>query len=83
MIGKVHLVDSLFRAGIKIGVIFSPEHGFRKFSEAGQSIVNTVDSVTNIPILSLYGKKNKPVKTDFSYFFKAMYNIIFKHARSN
>jgi len=66
MIGKVHLVDSLYRAGIKIGVIFSPEHGFRKFSEAGQSINNTADSATNIPILSLYGKKNKPVKTDFS-----------------
>ncbi len=31
--------------------------------------------------LELYEKK--PVKTDFSYFFKAMYNIIFKHARSN
>ncbi len=66
MIGKVHLVDSLYRAGIKISVIFSPEHGFRKFLEAGQSIVNTVDSVTKIPIISLYGKKNKPVKTDFS-----------------
>lgn len=66
MIGKVHIVDSLYRAGIKIGVIFSPEHGFRKFSEAGQSIANTIDSATNIPVLSLYGKKNKPVKTDFS-----------------
>lgn len=66
MIGKVQLVDSLYRAGIKIGVIFSPEHGFRKFSEAGQSIGNTVDSATNITVLSLYGKKKKPVKTDFS-----------------
>lgn len=66
MIGNVHLVDSLYRGGIKIGVIFSPEHGFRKFSEAGQSIANTIDSATNIPVLSLYGKKNKPVKTDFS-----------------
>jgi uncharacterized protein YbbC (DUF1343 family) len=66
MIGKVHLVDSLYRSGIKIGVIFSPEHGFRKFSEAGQSIGNTVDSATKIPVLSLYGKRNKPVKTDFT-----------------
>jgi uncharacterized protein YbbC (DUF1343 family) len=66
MIGKVHLVDSLYQAGIKIGVIFSPEHGFRKFSEAGQAIGNMVDSATHIPVISLYGKKNKPVRTDFS-----------------
>jgi uncharacterized protein YbbC (DUF1343 family) len=66
MVGKVHLVDSLYRAGIKIGAIFSPEHGFRKFSEAGQSVSNEIDPATKIPVLSLYGKKNKPVKTDFS-----------------
>ncbi len=36
---------------------------------------------SEIRYLDLYDKH--PFKTDIQYFFKAMYNIIFKHARSN
>ncbi|MCX6251519.1 MAG: DUF1343 domain-containing protein [Bacteroidetes bacterium] len=66
LIGNVHLVDSLVHAKIKVSVIFSPEHGFRKFSEAGQPIGNSIDSATGIPVISLYGKKKKPLPIDLN-----------------
>ncbi|MGV3539785.1 MAG: exo-beta-N-acetylmuramidase NamZ family protein [Rufibacter sp.] len=57
---KTHLVDSLLSRGVKISVIFAPEHGFRGDADAGAHISNSVDSKTGIPILSLYGNNKKP-----------------------
>ncbi|MFC6998697.1 exo-beta-N-acetylmuramidase NamZ family protein [Rufibacter roseus] len=59
-IGKTHLVDTLLSRGIKITMIFAPEHGFRGDADAGAHISNSVDSKTGLPILSLYGKNKKP-----------------------
>jgi uncharacterized protein YbbC (DUF1343 family) len=64
VIHKSNIVDSLVSCGFDIKVIFSPEHGFRKFGDAGQTIKNAVDSITGIPIVSLYGKKKKPETKD-------------------
>ncbi len=59
-IGKTHLVDTLLSHGVKITVIFAPEHGFRGDADAGAHISNSVDAKTNLPILSLYGSNKKP-----------------------
>lgn len=64
VIGKVHLVDSLTRAGFDVIKIFCPEHGFRGQADAGAHITDSIDVVTGIPIVSLYGKKKKPLPTD-------------------
>ncbi|HTX87787.1 MAG TPA: DUF1343 domain-containing protein [Bacteroidales bacterium] len=64
LVGKVNLVDTLYRSGIRVARIFSPEHGFRSFEEAGQFLKNGMDSATGIPVVSLYGKKMKPDKAD-------------------
>lgn len=64
MIGNTHLVDSLIKRGIKVVKIFSPEHGFRGNAGAGESTFNNIDSSTALPIISLYGKKLKPVSED-------------------
>lgn len=66
IIGKVHLVDSLLKRGINIVRVFGPEHGFRGNVSAGESIKNEKDPATGIPIVSLYGKKNKPTKADLA-----------------
>jgi uncharacterized protein YbbC (DUF1343 family) len=63
-VGKMNLVDTLYRSGIHVARIFCPEHGFRSFEEAGQWLKNGMDSVTKIPVVSLYGKKVKPDKND-------------------
>jgi uncharacterized protein YbbC (DUF1343 family) len=64
IIGKENLVDSLVRCGIHVVRIFCPEHGFRKYEEAGKSISGSTDAVTGIQIVSLYGKKKKPASED-------------------
>lgn len=64
IIGKSHLVDSLQKLGINIVKVFGPEHGFRGNASAGAHVANEIDQHTGIPIISLYGKKNKPSKED-------------------
>ncbi|MFN8277496.1 MAG: DUF1343 domain-containing protein [Chitinophagales bacterium] len=63
-IGRVHLVDSLQRAGINVVRIFAPEHGFRGTADAGAHIADGTDKKTGIPIVSLYGKKQQPSADD-------------------
>lgn len=66
LIGKMHLIDSLLSLRINIKKVFCPEHGFRGDSEAGAKIENNIDSKTNLPIISLYGKNKKPGKADLN-----------------
>jgi uncharacterized protein YbbC (DUF1343 family) len=66
IIGKTHLVDSLKSLGINIVKVFGPEHGFRGKASAGTFVSDEKDAATGIPIISLYGKKNKPTKEDLA-----------------
>ena len=66
VIGKKHLVDSLLSLGVNIVKVFGPEHGFRGNASAGVSVKDEKDSATGIPIISLYGPKNKPSKQDLA-----------------
>lgn len=66
IIGKTHLVDSLQKLGVKIVKVFGPEHGFRGNASAGAKVSDEIDQRTGIPIISLYGKKNKPSKEDLA-----------------
>ena len=66
IIGKTHLVDSLSRLGVNIVKVFGPEHGFRGNASAGTYVDDEKDAATGIPIISLYGKKNKPSKEDLA-----------------
>ncbi len=66
IIGNMHLVDSLQKRGINIVKVFGPEHGFRGKASAGDEVNDETDVSTGIPIVSLYGKKNKPSKEDLA-----------------
>lgn len=66
IIGNIHLVDSLQKRGINIVKVFGPEHGFRGKASAGAEVNDETDVSTGIPIVSLYGKKNKPSKEDLA-----------------
>ncbi|HET6993835.1 MAG TPA: DUF1343 domain-containing protein [Chitinophagaceae bacterium] len=66
MIGKTHLVDSLKTLQINIVKVFGPEHGFRGNASAGAHVADEIDPATGIPIISLYGSKNKPSKEDLA-----------------
>lgn len=64
MIGDTHLVDTLLAMKYNLKKIFSPEHGFRGKAEAGAYLYNSIDTVTNLPVISLYGNNKKPKPKD-------------------
>jgi uncharacterized protein YbbC (DUF1343 family) len=64
IVGKTHLVDTLHKLGVKITVIFGPEHGFRGVANDGEKIEDAIDSATGAPVVSLYGKKRRPSTED-------------------
>jgi len=66
LINHTHLVDSLLLSGFNIQTIFSPEHGFRGETAAGDAVKNSIDPKTNLKICSLYGVNKKPSKTQLS-----------------
>jgi uncharacterized protein YbbC (DUF1343 family) len=64
MVGNIHLIDTLQKAGIQIQKVFTPEHGLRGTADAGEKVNDEVDAKTGIKIVSLYGKKNAPDSSD-------------------
>ena len=60
LIGQKSSVDSLVSLGIRIVKVFGPEHGFRGNASNGAAVGNENDAKTGIPIISLYGKNEKP-----------------------
>jgi uncharacterized protein YbbC (DUF1343 family) len=75
MIGNTHVVDSLQKLGIKITVIFGPEHGFRGTADAGEKLDSYIDKATGIPVVSLYGTKRKPSKEDMANIDVLLFDI--------
>lgn len=55
-----HLIDSLLAHNIDVKRIFAPEHGFRSREDNGAIIKDEIDSLTQLPIISLHGKNKKP-----------------------
>ncbi|MEO6682239.1 MAG: DUF1343 domain-containing protein [Ginsengibacter sp.] len=75
IIGEKHLVDSLQNRGINIVKVFGPEHGFRGNASAGADVKDEIDQLTGIPIISLYGAKNKPTKEDLANVDIVLYDL--------
>ncbi|MEI6683401.1 MAG: DUF1343 domain-containing protein [Bacteroidota bacterium] len=66
VVWHANIVDVLIGKGFYIKRIFSPEHGFRMNSDAGQTISDTTDPATGIRVVSLYGSKQKPAREDLA-----------------
>ncbi len=75
VIGTTHLVDSLQKRGVNIVKVFGPEHGFRGNASAGVHVADETDPVTGIPVISLYGPKNKPSKQDLADVDILLYDL--------
>jgi uncharacterized protein YbbC (DUF1343 family) len=58
-VNGVHLVDILVSKKVNVVKIMSPEHGFRGDVPDGDNVNDSVDEKTGIPIISIYGDKNK------------------------
>jgi uncharacterized protein YbbC (DUF1343 family) len=70
-----HLVDFLLSQQINVTKIFAPEHGFRGTADAGAVIKNGMDTATGLPIVSLYGKRKKPTKSDLKNIDVLVFDI--------
>lgn len=75
VISNTHLVDSLLARGVQIVKVFGPEHGFRGNASAGAHVADEIDSATGIPIISLYGAKNKPSNEDMTDVDVVIYDL--------
>ncbi len=75
VIGNTHLVDSLQKRGVNIVKVFGPEHGFRGNASAGVHVADETDPITGIPVISLYGAKNKPSKQDLADVDILLYDL--------
>ncbi len=52
-------IDLMVKAGIKVGALFSPEHGWAGAVDH-PGVQDTVDAATGIPVHSLYGENLRP-----------------------
>ncbi len=73
--GNAHLIDTLLNLGIQVKRLFSPEHGLRGQAADGAPVNDSVDAVTGIPIVSLYGTKKKPLPADLAGIEVMIYDI--------
>src|SRR5437868_5876197 len=53
IVGSELLPDVLIKNGVNVKKIFVPEHGFRGTADAGAKVDNSIDSATQLPVISL------------------------------
>jgi uncharacterized protein YbbC (DUF1343 family) len=70
-----HLVDTLISLGVAVEKIFAPEHGFRGKEDASAYIEDGKDSKTGLQILSLHGKRRKPLDADLQNIDAVLFDI--------
>lgn len=61
-----NIVDFLIKKQINIVKVFTPEHGFNVEADAGSAVTNQNSADSKVKIVSLYGKKDKPSKSDLA-----------------
>ena len=61
-----HVLDALLEEGLNVRKVLAPEHGFRGTEDAGADIKYSNDPKTGLPIVSIYGKNNKPTPSQLS-----------------
>jgi uncharacterized protein YbbC (DUF1343 family) len=57
---------ALIKSGFSIVKIFSPEHGITTSGADGAFQNNILDTLTGLPVISLYGNHLSPSVEDFS-----------------
>jgi uncharacterized protein YbbC (DUF1343 family) len=75
VIGNTHIVDTLLSIGIKVNLIFAPEHGFRDLTDAGETIGDGKDAQTGVRVTSLYGGHLKPTPDDLKGIDVVIFDI--------
>lgn len=73
---RVHVIDLLLdKPNINVIKIFSPEHGYKGTSSAGEFVNDNIESLTGAKIISLYGANKKPHSEDLKGIELIIYDI--------
>lgn len=67
--------SALLKKGFNITSIFSPEHGISTTGEDGAFQHNITDTVTGLPVISLYGNKSAPTANDLQDIDWVLFDI--------
>jgi uncharacterized protein YbbC (DUF1343 family) len=70
-----HTVDVLKKNGVQVVRIFTPEHGLQGRAAAGQKIESGKDPRSGLPLVSLYGEKNKPSAEELKDLDALVYDL--------
>lgn len=74
-VGATHLADTLKSSGVNIKKILAPEHGFRGNAANGEHVKDGFDTITGLPVVSLYGNNRKPTAEQLSDVDIVVYDI--------
>jgi uncharacterized protein YbbC (DUF1343 family) len=66
---------ALLQEGFNIVKLFSPEHGLDTTGADGHAMGNSIDTLTRLPVISLYGDKLKPVHEDLADIDLVLFDI--------
>ncbi|MDR2890809.1 MAG: DUF1343 domain-containing protein [Alistipes sp.] len=73
--GAAHLVDTLLARGVRVELVFAPEHGFRGSAAAGAHVDDSRDEATGLEIVSLYGANRKPKAEQIKHLDVVVFDI--------
>lgn len=66
---------ALLQEGFKILKLFSPEHGLNTTGADGHAMGNAIDTLTKLPVISLYGDKLAPASEDLADIDLILFDI--------
>jgi len=66
---------ALLRQGFNIVKLFSPEHGLDTTGADGHAMTNSIDVLTRLPVVSLYGDKLAPSQSDLDDVDLVLFDI--------
>ncbi len=66
---------ALINAGFTIRKLFSPEHGLTANGEDGSYQSNSIDTLTNLPVISLYGEHLAPTADELNDIDTILFDI--------
>jgi uncharacterized protein YbbC (DUF1343 family) len=66
---------ALVQAGFNVVILFSPEHGITASAPDGEAQQNSMDPITGIPVVSLYGSKRMPTPQDIENIDIVLFDI--------
>ena len=66
---------ALLQAGFNIVLLFSPEHGITATAPDGEAQQNSMDPITGLPVVSLYGPRCMPTTQDLENIEIVLFDI--------